>query len=240
MESCLQDWKGEWHCKKTGEQWRNGETGEEGTVTDQVRGDGGSRELTIPQMKESGWIWEKFRRSNQWACEYGLGIWSNEDPEMTPTLLPFGCWDHVLRWGKLVERFRREKSVFDLEMSGLRRRWVIKAETSKGCWFYESRAQKKSWAKEINWCSQKMVSKATRMGQVSQGGWINCHMGVKPRKCLQTGLCALGPRAGFWELQFPGSQRGWGGRRFRAEAAKSTVGGLSQWVLHRHVLDATS
>lgn len=48
-----------------------------------------------------------------------------------------------------------------------------------------------------------MVSKATRRGQVSQGGRINCHMGVKPRKCLQTGPCDLGPGVGILRAEAP-------------------------------------
>lgn len=34
--------------------------------------------------------------------------------------------------------------------------------------------------KERNLCSQKMMSKAMRMDQVSQGDRLNCHVGGKP------------------------------------------------------------
>lgn len=42
----------------------------------------------------------------------GLVTTDNVEPEVTPTLLSFGCWDHLLRWEKLEERFRRKNSVF--------------------------------------------------------------------------------------------------------------------------------
>lgn len=56
------------------------------------------------------------------------------EPEVTPTLLPSGCRGHLLRWGKLEERFRREKSVVILDMLGLRSTWVIQVKISKRPW----------------------------------------------------------------------------------------------------------